>query len=187
MAHYSFRKSALSDEETYRLENDALVWGANDTTSNHWPLRDITTVNLRFDPTRFSRERYKIVLHNKSGKKLTLSNMSYAGVGDFESRSPAYKTFVRALHAALAQATPSPRFFGGVSQTAYVFYWLLTILTGVLVIVASFAFIAVGLSLLIIVKLLLIAFYFPTLIAFMKRAKPFKYQPDHIPKNLLPR
>ena len=80
---------------------------------------------------------------------------------------------MRALHAALAQATPSPRFFGGVSQTAYVFYWLLTILTGVLVIVASFAFIAVGLSLLIIVKLLLIAFYFPTLIAFMKRAKTF--------------
>lgn len=186
MVRYRFRKSVLGDEETFTLNQDTLSWGKEKPWSSVWNLSEITDVNLRYDPTRFSRERYKIVLQHKSGKSLTLSNMSYQGVGDFESRNHSYNSFVRALHSGLLDAGGETGFHGGVSKLKYLAYWLLTVGVGVLLVAASIAFFAIGLSWLVIIKLLLIAFYFPTLIAFMKRAKPFDYPGDAIPSNLLP-
>ena len=51
----------------------------------------------------------------------------------------------------------------------------------------SIWFFLVGLSWLSLIKLAIACYYIPTLMAFMKRAKPQTYQPDNIPADLLPK
>jgi hypothetical protein len=183
---YKHRKSVLEAEKTYALDADGLAWSVDGSGETRWSLKDIVAVNLRFDPTRFETARFKMVIRHKSGKSLTLSNMSYQGIADFDDRSGPYLDFVRALHVQLTAQNSMAEFSGGISTVKYMLHWVFTGFVVLVLIAASVWFFTIGLSWLVLIKLLIIGYYFPTLIAFMRRAKPTSYQPDNVPASLLP-
>ena len=125
-------------------------------------------------------------LNHSSGEKLTVSNVSFKGFAEFDDQSDTYRPFVQSLHRALLASGSETRFHGGLSSLSYWLHWLLTVFAGLALIAVAWAFVAIGLSWLILVKIGLIIFYLPTLLAFMRRGKPTSYDPAKIPDRLLP-
>ncbi len=183
---YDYRTGLRSTPASLVIEDDLLIAREDGKPDSKWKLNDIKQVNLRYDPTRFCRNRFKMLLQNSSGKGLTVSNISFKGFADFDDQSDTFRRFVGALHEALLAEGAETRFLGGMSKLSYVLHWVLTGFAAIAAILAGLAFFALGLSWLILIKVGLIAFYFPTLLAFMRRGKRSSYEADAIPDRLLP-
>jgi len=183
---YDYRTGLRSKPASIVVEDGMLIVQEEGKQDRRWVLNDITQVNLRYDPTRFCRNRFRMMLQTRSGKGLTVSNVSFKGFADFEDQSDTYRKFVEYLHGSLLAAGVETRFLGGMSKMSYWLHWMLTGVAAIAVVFAAFAFFAMGLSWLILIKVGLIAFYFPTLLAFMRRGRPSSYVADAIPERLLP-
>jgi len=155
-AIYKHRKSILESERTYTLDDQTLAWSEDGVALRAWNLCDIKSVNMRYDPTRFEADRYKITLEHKWGHTLTLSNMSYRGIADFEDRSSSYLDFVRSLHDRLASQASATLFQLGVSPAKYILYWVFTAFVGLVLIAASVMFFTMGVPWLALVKLVIV-------------------------------
>ncbi|MEP1207856.1 MAG: hypothetical protein ABJM29_00035 [Rhizobiaceae bacterium] len=183
---YNYRAGIRSKPASLVVTDGRLIAQEEGKQDACWNLSDITQVNLRYDPTRFCRNRFRMMLQNTAGNGLTVSNVSFKGFADFDDQSDTYRQFVSTLHAALLAQGAQTRFLGGLSRTSYWLHWILTGVAAIAVVMASLAFFALGLSWLILIKVALIAFYFPTLLAFMRRSRPTNYAADAIPERLLP-
>lgn len=183
---YDYRTGLRSKPASLVVEDGMLIAHEEGKQDTRWNLNDITKVNLRYDPTRFCRNRFKMMLQNKSGNDLTVSNVSFKGFADFDDQSDLYRQFVEFLHTSLVAQGTDTRFQGGLSKMSYRLHWVLTGVAAVALVFAAVAFFALGLSWLILIKICLIAFYLPTLLAFMRRGRPTSYEADAIPDQLLP-
>ncbi len=150
------------------------------------PLADIARVHLQFTPTRFERNIYRCRLRLRNGATLDLFNRTFEGFAAFRDTSAGYVAFVRQLHAALTQHAPACKFVAGNSTVSYLVNVLATIFVGVMLGIASMLLYAVGLRWMIVVKLLIICFYLPTLFRWIRRNQPRRYRPLEIPADVLP-
>ena len=183
---YEFRTGLRSRPASLAIDAGTLRAREESKPDKVWSLSDITQINLRYGPTRFCRNRFRMNLNHSSGEKLTVSNVSFKGFAEFDDQSDTYRPFVQSLHRALLANGSETRFHGGLSSLSYWLHWLLTLFVGLALVVVGWAFVAIGLSWLILVKIALIIFYLPTLLAFMRRGKPSTYDPAQIPDRLLP-
>lgn len=85
------------------------------------PYRNVQSVRLAFAPGRFQTSRFLMELQG-TRSELVLSNMHFAGIGNFEDRSETFLPLVRTVVTGIAAANPVARFTAG-ERPAY--YWLM--------------------------------------------------------------
>ncbi len=183
---YRFRANGFEKEKTYVLEPDALVISGDDVPQRRIDYIDIVRIQLTFSPTRWQRNRYQATIHPKKGRRIRLASSSYKGFGDFIAQDDDYRKFVIKLRFRVFRANPAFELLGGISPMQYLGYWALCCFIAVGFLVIAFMLFKVGMSALILVKLVIIALYIPTLARFMKRAKPVRRLPLRIPRDYLP-
>lgn len=179
------RVSALEKECTWKLHGDTLWIAPVGQPDIPISLAGVVTLRLSYDPSRFQTNRFRCHLYNANGKCGMIQNDSYKGIAEFEDRSESYVTLVRALIPRIASLNPRCVFKAGTSNLNW---WAHAIfLTGVfsllfLVMIALYS--AIGP--LVIIKLIIIAFFVPVAIRWFIRNKPKPFDPQRIPEKILP-
>jgi hypothetical protein len=183
---YSMRANAFVAPRSYQLTDDALTWQDDGKPLDGVFFDQIAEVRLSYSPTRVVTRRYRTQVILRAGGMVELYNMSYRGFADFEDRSEAYAAFVAEFHRRLAAKGKDVRYHAG--NTAF----------GYAAILATTAFTFLGLAFLllllpiaalpgiIIVKLVIIAAFVPTLLRYLRRARPMTYAPLAIPPEMMP-
>lgn len=185
MIRYATRNNAFVPARTYVVAGDQLLIEMTGFASNLVPMHEISEVNLAFAPTRPERNRYRCTLRTTK-QKIVFFNRTYRGIYDFPQTNPEYVAFVRALHGALLLHNPSCRFTAGSSVAVYALnIAILIFVFAMLVLLGVFLF-TIGLTAIVVVKVLIILFYIPTALRWAKKNRPRKYDPRTIPDDLLP-
>ncbi|MEP2774831.1 MAG: hypothetical protein ABJQ29_14730 [Luteolibacter sp.] len=182
---HSVRVSALESESTWRLDGDTLWMRSQGQTDIPIPLAHITTVRLSYEPSRMQTRRYRCRLYSALGLSAMIQNDSYKGFADFEDRSDSYNSLVRLLILRIASINPQCIFKSGTSQLSW---WaqaiMIAVIFGILILVSILLYTAIGA--LVIIKLLIIALFIPTLIRWFMKNRPHAFDPKDIPEGLLP-
>ena len=111
-SEYRIRQHAFEKERLWRVGPDGLSWDGGDK-KGHFPFSEIVSIRLSYTPTRFDFARYRCVVTRFNGWREAIVSTSYAGIGSFEDRAPAYARFVRSLVAHAAKGNPAIRFEAG--------------------------------------------------------------------------
>jgi hypothetical protein len=185
---YRRRRDAISrSEREWRADDDALVTVGTAGHERRFPWKDMISVRLCFEPKRFRPFRYVLEFTPKRGRKITLDNAHYLGVGRFEDRSATYTPFVRAAIERLRAVKPNMHALIGETPKRYFFLLLVALLAlGGL----AFALVALptpidGLPYASLIKFGLILLMLPIfwrVLGAMPRGVPL----DQIPKRALP-
>ena len=185
-SEHRVRVSALEQEYTWRLAGDTLWMCTEGQADIPIPLASVARVRLSFDPSRMQRNRFRCHLHNANVKCGTIQNISYKGIADFEDRSATYNSLIRALIPRIAAMNPGCVFKTGTSHLNWwaQFVFLLAAFS-LLAFVIFVMYSAIGWM--IIVKLLIIAFFIPVVISWFTRNLPRTFDPKAIPERLLPK
>ena len=186
LATYSHRNSLLHNNRTYKIRNDKLVWQDDDIPEVSLEYSNIKTVEAQFAPTRVQSNRYLLRLTTKSKGKVDITNTTYKGIGHFEELNQTYVPFVRELNRRIAEKNPKIQFKKGSSWAGYVFSIFIGILLFVVIIAAFLFFLNAGVLWLAAIKLIILIFFFPRLLRYIKRNKPASYDPLNLPANILP-
>lgn len=182
---YTFRRSVIEGDTTCVLDERGIHSSAQGRAECFISYRGIARISLRYSPTRFFTNRYTCTVHSNDGRKLEIQNNSFEKIGRFLDLSAAYRVFVTELHER-TKSIKGIRFSGGDTPLRYVLYSVLTVFAVVLVAFVLLAF-GPGPGVLIIVRLLFIAFLLIYSIRHLRQNRPRRYDPASIPKDLLPR
>lgn len=179
------RISVLEPEKRWSLKGDVLWLAAGEYPAVPIPLASLKEVRLLFSPTRVQRNRYQCHLYNAGGCCGAFQNEHYRGVMDFEDRSDSYNALVRLLASRTSSVNPRCRFTTGTAGWS----WLLqtAFLAGVLLLLI-FVFVTMGSAVtgLVVLKLLIVLFYFPTAFSWIRKNKPREFPPGEVPAKMLP-
>ncbi|HVY89284.1 MAG TPA: hypothetical protein VG942_10480 [Hyphomonadaceae bacterium] len=121
MLTYSTRRNMFEKGQTeWRLDGDTFIVRDHKGQETRESLANVTTVRLAFTPTQYQEWRHVMVLGFKDGKKKTVENSNFVGVGSFENRSATYTPFVMAVVDKVKQLSPK-----AVARTGAgpIFYW----------------------------------------------------------------
>lgn len=179
------RISVLEKEKHWTLRGDVLWVASGEYPALPVPLASLMEMRLIYAPTRVQRNRYQCFLYNARGRCAAFQNEHYRGVMDFEDRSGSYSELVQRIASRTASVNPACRFTTGTSWWS----WLLQMmfLSGVLLLL-MILFITIGSAItgLIILKLIIIAFYIPTAWGWIVKNKPRVFSPENVPSEILP-
>ncbi|MCF7982534.1 MAG: hypothetical protein K9K86_11160 [Pseudomonadales bacterium] len=78
------------------MDEDTLRWQDDEGFSGSLPLREVCILCLKYEPTRFTLDRYLLKIESP-GHEITLSNRSYVRITDFRPVEWAYRGFAVAL------------------------------------------------------------------------------------------
>jgi hypothetical protein len=115
-----------------------------------------------------------------------LFNTHYAGFADFPEKNAEYVAFLSELHRRLSAKGVNVSYRRGNSHAAYAGNWLLTIFIFVMLAVVFVMLLTWHMTEMALIKLGIVLFFIPTLIRYMQRAAPGRYDPLDIPDDLLP-
>lgn len=183
---YATRNDAFSLARVWTLEGATLRITDSKGGERLIPLAGVNDVRLEFAPTRPELNRFRCRLTLRSGEKLEFFNRTYAGLYDFRDTSADYSGFVRALTAALARHAPGCRCLAGASGATYVLSVLATVGLVLCLGLISVFLLASGLTWLIAIKLVIVIFYVPALVRWLKRNRPRPLNPVALAPAVLP-
>lgn len=183
---YHTRNDALSQPTRYELQQDRLLIFPEKGSPREVLLSQVKRCSLQYSPTRPEPNRYLCRLELQNGATIVFLNRTYKGILDFQDTSAEYVAFVRALHQALFKYNPTCQFVGGVSPALYALGMLSLLFAGGVVVFVAIFLLVYGLAWIVLLKLLLMLYYTPAAIQWVKRNKTCIYDPLAIPSELLP-
>lgn len=183
---YRFRANAFTGPRTFGLTGDALTWQEDGKPLDGVFYDQIAEVRLSYAPTRAATRRFRTQVILRAGGATELFNMSYRGFADFEDLSPAYAAFVTELHRRLAARGKDVRYRSGNTLLGFTVNLAIIALAFIALAAVVLLIPIAALPGLVILKLVIIAAFIPTLIRYMRRAKPATYDPLRIPPQMLP-
>ncbi|MFD2257591.1 hypothetical protein ACFSSA_12985 [Luteolibacter algae] len=180
------RVSVLEPEKTWKIAGKSLIIGIDGFSDTEIPLSAIGEIRLEFAPSRVQTNRFRCKITCPPGGTYLIQNEHFKGVMSFEDRSETYNDFIRALISRTDQLNPACTFRAGISAIRW---WLNLLFTCVifLFLALTLLFLYTAIGALVIVKLLIIAFFIPVLVRWFIRNKPKNFSPDCIPEALLPK
>lgn len=180
------RVSALEPERIWKLLGDTLWMCTEGQADIPIPLASIRRIRLSFDPSRSRTNLFRCHIHNHTGKIAVIQNIHFKGFASFEDMSPAYCSFVETLVPRVASLSPGCVFATGTSWLGWTANAVFLFITfSFLVLAMIWFYTAIGA--LVIIKLILIAFFIPLVIRWFLRNKPGTFPPNAIPQGILPR
>jgi hypothetical protein len=165
-ATYRSRSSAFDPAILWRLTDDALVrevvgtppskrlrmavavllrmvlpWMRSplfDRWPDKVPYRDIESIRLTFDPTRFDRNRYRCELRGSAGARASIFSTSYVSLANFADQPEPYRVFMNSLIERVQRARPEIPILGGLSWLQFIGQFAFLFATLMLVVVVVF-------------------------------------------------
>lgn len=183
---YRLRANAFVNPRLYRLTDDALTCEEEDKPLDGVFYDDIAEIRLAFAPTRFARNRYRAQIIFRQGGMAELFNTDYQGIGNFPEQNEAYSAFLRELHRRVAAAGKPTVFRKGNSTLGYALNLVLTAFIFAMIALAFVLLTTIGFIWIAAIKLAILLYFIPTLIRYIRRAKPARYDPLAIPAEVLP-
>jgi hypothetical protein len=183
---HKVRANAFEGEAIWRLGADALEREEAGKGPRTLPYASISELRLSYAPSRIDSARYRCDVTMKDGAAEVILSTHYAGIGDFESRAATYVPFVRALVARVAAANPAVQLRSGKRPLAYilehaVLLAMLLLLALVLELVGG-----VGLTGMVLIKLMIVACYVPIAFLYMRKNWPRHFAANAVPQDVLP-
>jgi hypothetical protein len=183
---YRLRANAFVKPRVYRLTEDALTWEEEGTRLDGAFYDGIAEVRLAYTPTRFATNRYRAQIIFKAGGMVELFNLDYRGIANFADVSAEYAAFLAELHRRLAAHGTDVIFRHGNSVGAYIANIVLTVFIFAVVALAVLLLFTWGGPVVAIVKLVILLFFVPVLVRYIRRARPGTYDPLALPAAVLP-
>jgi hypothetical protein len=182
---HSVRRSVLEQEVTWSVTPEVLERSEQGKATMAYPLADVLSVRIAYDPTRVDDARHWCDITLQSKAVLRIVSTHYRGIADFEDRGKTYAAMTRALIAALGKINPACTFDAGKPKAHYI--------GEILLMVAALLFLAVvlfnlgfGTSEIVMAKLVLLGAMVPVAIAYIRKNRPRIFTPDRIPGDALP-
>lgn len=182
---YRSRTSALEQEKILRLEAGNLLVLRKDAPVETLPLAALTEIRLRFFPTRFQANRFECLLRWQNGRRMKICSQFFAGMADFHDQAPSYHAWIEELHRLTPLVNPTCQYLSGIGMVRYLINAIVTIGMALLLIALMILMFA-SIPAIAIVKLVILIFYIPILIKWLRRNKPGTYPPTNIPAKVLP-
>jgi hypothetical protein len=181
---FTYRKRASVTEKEPRswcFEPERIICTRN---SNSYALTygDIHKLEFAFNPTRFAPWRYVLTIHSRTGAREEIDNAHFESIGNFTEQSIGYRTAVSALVDGLKNSGTTVEIVSGKSWPYYGFMLLLTVFVALVFLLT----LLVGGPIGIIVKLVLVTLFVPTLFRWFKRNVPRRGTLDALPPGSLP-
>ena len=176
------RRASISEngETLWRALPDRLEYYTSDgALKGTVPYGKVRRVRLAFAPGRLQTTRFLMQLSG-GRSQVTLTNMHFEGIGQFEDRSEAFFDLVRAVVQGVQAANPSAEFRAG-EKPAYYFLMLAFVLAtfGLLALVLiALPLVPGNFTLSAIVKSGLILISLPLLFSWAIHARPRRFDPQ---------
>lgn len=183
---FRLRANAFAGERTYRLTEDALTWEEEGKPLDGVFYDDIAEVRLTFAPTRVVTNRYRTQIIFRQGGSIDLTNADYVSLANFVEKNAEYAAFLRELHRRLAARGRDTVFRKGSSTAGYIAGLFLTVFILAMIALAFLLLFNFGIVWIAVIKLVIILYFVPTLIRFIRRARPAGYDPLDLPADVLP-
>jgi hypothetical protein len=149
-------------------------------------LGAVEQVRMTYEPRSFSRKAFRTRVRMKDGKSFTFSSLHWKSLIEAESLDAEYRTFTRALLAAIAAANPGARFVAGRPLWA----WVAATLLGAVSLLAMALFVHRALSAGHTSAAGLGAFFFLAALwqvaPFIRLNRPRAFRPEAPPAALMP-
>ncbi len=184
-AEYSVRVSALEPERIWKLMGSTLWMGIEEQPNVSIPLSNIHEVRLAYEPSRTQTNRFRCYLYRSGAKIATIQNDHYKGFMSFEDRSASYNFFIQLLIPRIAALSPHCAFKTGTSALNW-WAMLLFILAVTIFLLLTTILLYTAIGSLVIIKLLIIAYFIPTLVRWFRRNRAKVFSPKEIPIDILP-
>ncbi len=140
---YVQRLNHFAAARTWRLDYDGITWSDDNGESGRITYLAVRAVRLRFEPSRTERGRYAMRIF--AGREYLITNMNYRGLMDFVDESAQFRRFVMAFHECLRQENKNVTYKVGATHLAYMANLLITLFVMLILCVAVFYFVSVGL------------------------------------------
>jgi hypothetical protein len=182
---HSVRRSVLEQEITWTVTDTALERSEQGGVTSY-ALTDVRAIRIAYDPTRIDKARHWCEVTLRSGLALRIVSTHFRGLADFEDRGRSYTAMVRALIGAIAKINAACTFEAGQRRIRYIGE-LIFLGSAVMFLLAVLLFSAgLGVSEIVVIKLILIAAMLPTLRNYLRKNWPRPFTAAAIPDDALP-
>jgi hypothetical protein len=182
---YTYKPSVAGSPQSFELSGEGLSVQSG-FRSSLWRYGDIAQIRLSYRPVSMLAHRFRADLRHKDGRKLTIISATWSGIVALTPQNDSYRAFIEELHRRLAAEQGDVECLAGLPRVKFtiavaVFAALMLGLAGLLV----RALMTGGLA----AALFLLGFaawttwYIGT---WLKRNQPHPYEPQSVPKELLP-
>jgi hypothetical protein len=186
IVHYSYRPSIMGGACEFRLTADALDWKVG-ARSGHMPLRAVRRVRMSFKPASMQLHRFVTELWADDQPRIVIISTSWKSMVEQERCDDRYTAFVTALHRRMARAEAAPRFIKG-SPTLLFWPGLAFFVVAALMMAALVPQALQGGSIL---AAAVVCGFLALFVwhggNFFRRNKPGFYEPEALPRELLPK
>lgn len=183
---YRHRLNAFKPTILWTVEDGGVGWAEQEEEggkSGFIPIEKITSVRLRYEPSR--AETRRVGLHIYAPYDHHITNIDYEGIMDFEHKPKEFAAFVKAFHALFPPDTKTV-FHSGSTMRAYIGNAVITLLILVFLLflapLISLTGIPGGTS---IFRIVMILIFLPILAKVLIKNKPTTYRPDALPEQML--
>lgn len=186
MASLTFRRSALTQPETWKTTPQGLSLSYDGVNESLCPYQNIKSIRLFYYPTRQKTNNYICEIDFINPPKMKIPSISYVSFANFEDRKADYNAFVKELTVNVAQQNPICKFYAGKPLWKFILEQLLVIFILAFI---FFIFSIIGSfspSGIVIVKFLLIAFSLYYIIKGFLINIPKPFDPLNVPPKILP-
>lgn len=116
---YRFRRNLFERERTVALTDEGLHW-SDDRAEGRIAYSGISEIRIySVMGTQYSPASWRCTVYPVQGRKLDLTSLHFAGLGDFEDRLPAMLAFSREFVRRAAAKNPSIVFMEGLPRAAW--------------------------------------------------------------------
>jgi hypothetical protein len=182
---YTYKPSVAGAPQSFELTGEGLSFQVG-FRSGVWRYGDIARIRLIYRPVSMLQHRFRTDIRYKDGKTLTIISATWAGILALKPQNDSYRAFVEELHRRVAAERSGVECIAGMHQFAFTIG------------VAAFAAIMIAIVALaaralatgeFVATLFLLGFAAWSgwyLGSWMKRNKPLRYEPEHIPRQVMP-
>jgi hypothetical protein len=182
---YHYRPRMIGAGYSFRLGPHSLEWNLSGYPGQA-PYPMIAMVRLGYRPSNFGNRRFIAEIWPRKGAKLEIASASYKSMVSMEDQGPAYRAFIGELHWRIAASGGDCRFEAGFAAWRWWPMVAVAAATAVALVYVAATTVAngdFGASALIVGFMGLFVWQMWPLIS---RNRPMRYDPDHIPEQVLP-
>lgn len=181
---YTFKKSAFEKIQHWELTDNGLSFKQEGKTDALIPYQYISTIRMQYKPFRYRTYNYSCIISTGTSS-VELFSTSYEGFADFSDLRETYTPFVKELVKTVQENNPNCII--QVGQTSSVFFGTLALNIFLLFVLLGLVyFIPIQGNMSIVIKLVLVGYYFFYVVKSFKKNKPKQATSSEIPSEVLP-
>lgn len=182
---YDFKASLFGAAHHFELTDDGLAWDVAGRTGL-WRYGDIVAIRLSYRPVSMQARRFRADLRHLGGGHISILSTSWQTVALMAPQDQAYRHFIIALHARMAQAGSLASLSGGLGRAAYAAAGMLVTLVGLAMAGLLVRSVATGQFAGALFVVGFAALFAWQVGGFILRNRPLVYGFDRLPQALLP-